>query len=180
LDRQVTQAMLAKERLRHEFLPARVRILFVGEAPPASGRFFYQQDSGLYRAVRDAFVHALPRVEEDNFLQHFQALGCYLVDLCGKPVDRLNPALRRKARADGEPRLAKMLQQFSPPVMITLVRAICPNVERSKATANWQGRHVALPYPGRWHQHRKIFLREITSVLRTEYTNDRVSKARGK
>jgi hypothetical protein len=32
----------ARERLRRHYPPARVRILFVGESPPASGRFFYQ------------------------------------------------------------------------------------------------------------------------------------------
>ena len=51
---------LSKERLRQRQRPRRVIILFVGEAPPASGRFFYQADSGLYRAIREAFVKAFP------------------------------------------------------------------------------------------------------------------------
>jgi hypothetical protein len=57
------KASIARERLRRRYRPDGVRILFVGEAPPASGRFFYQADSGLYRAVRDTFVcpRACPR-----------------------------------------------------------------------------------------------------------------------
>jgi hypothetical protein len=31
-----------REILRRSFRPARVRVLFVGESPPASGRFFSQ------------------------------------------------------------------------------------------------------------------------------------------
>ena len=89
-------------------------MLFVGEAPPASGRFFYQADSGLYRAIRDAFVDACPNIAEDNFLKSFQELGCYLVDLCGKPVDRMNSKQRRRACRDGEVRLARDPETASP------------------------------------------------------------------
>ena len=87
---------MARERLRRRYRPARVRILFVGEAPPASGRFFYQADSGLYRAVREAFVEAFPDVAAGDFLKAFQEMGCYLVDLCGKPVDRMAPRQRKR------------------------------------------------------------------------------------
>ena len=31
----------------------RVRVLFIGESRPASGRHFHARDSGLYRAVRE-------------------------------------------------------------------------------------------------------------------------------
>jgi len=57
---------LSKERLRQR--PRRVGVLFVGEAPPDSGRFFYQADSGLYRAIREAFIEAFPVLRERSFL----------------------------------------------------------------------------------------------------------------
>src|SRR5580693_7073198 len=87
----------ARELLRKRYGPARVKILFVGESPPASGRFFYQADSGLYRAVRDVFLNALPAFRAGDFLESFQAHGCYLVDLCGSPVDRLSLKKRKQA-----------------------------------------------------------------------------------
>src|SRR6202041_2824409 len=83
-------ALLARERVRRLYRPDRVRILFVGEAPPASGRFFYRGDSGLYRAVRDTFKIVDPSIHDEDFLAAFQALGCYLIDLCPDPVDRLD------------------------------------------------------------------------------------------
>lgn len=151
-------------------------MLFVGEAPPASGRFFYQADSGLYRAIRDAFVDSCPHIAEDNFLNSFRELGCYLVDLCGKPVDRMNRAQRRRASRDGEVRLAKILKQLRPKIVITVVRSIAANVRRSESRAAWSGRHIELPYPGRWIRHRTAFLATLKPILRECYSSKPPSK----
>ena len=70
-----------RERLRKRYRPERVQILFVGESPPASGRFFYQADSGLYRAVKETFLTAIAPLAKNDFLDSFRSLGCYLVDL---------------------------------------------------------------------------------------------------
>ncbi len=160
---------MARERLRRRYRPAHVRILFVGEAPPASGRFFYQADSGLYRAVREAFVEAFPDVAAGDFLKAFQEMGCYLVDLCGKPVDRMAPRQRKRICLEGEARLARRLKQLRPKIVITVVRSISSNVKRSERRAGWLGEHVELPYPGRWYRYRKVFLEDLTSVLRETY-----------
>ena len=78
-----------RESLRRAFRPAQIQLLFAGEAPPASGRFFYRGDSGLYRAMRDAFAAIDPSIAGTDFLSRFREAGCYLVDLCPEPVDRL-------------------------------------------------------------------------------------------
>ena len=156
----------AKERLRKRYRPARVRILFIGEAPPASGRFFYQGDSGLYRAIQDTFFRAFPALRKTEFLNSFRGLGCYLVDLCGRPVDRLNNQQRRKVCVAGEVRLSRAIKQLNPEVVVTLVRSIAPNVRRARALANWAGPDLELPYPGRWHHHRDVFRKELIPVLK--------------
>src|SRR5215467_7379098 len=97
---------IARERLRKQYRPDRMRILFVGESPPASGRFFYQADSGLYRAMRETFVQAFPSFNDTEFLDSFCALGCYLIDLCGEPVDDMTPDARRQVCRKAEKRLA--------------------------------------------------------------------------
>jgi len=157
-----------KERLRRSYHPAHVRILFVGESPPASGRFFYQADSGLYRAIRNTFRAALPALPEDDFLHSFQNLGCYLVDLCGKPVDDLTPGKRKQACRDGEVRLARTLKELQPEIVITVLRSISANVKRTQANANWKGLFVELPYPGRWKEHRLAFEGALKPILRKE------------
>jgi uracil-DNA glycosylase len=159
-------SVYSRERLRRSFRPRKVRILFVGESPPASGRFFYQADSGLYRAIREAFVKAFPNLREADFLKSFRKRGCYLVDLCDHPVDRVQPKARRKACRAGEPRLTKTIRTLRPRNVIVIVRAIAPNVRRSEQLANWSGRHVELPYPGRWIRHRATFTRQLIPILR--------------
>jgi hypothetical protein len=162
------EAALAKERLRRRYRPAHVHLLFVGEAPPASGRFFYQKDSGLYRAIQGAFIAARPDLVEDNFLESFRALNCYLVDLCGRPVDRLDPAQRNQARSEGEIPLSRIIKRLQPNIVITIVRAIAPNVIRALQLSNWMGVHLVLPYPGRWKQHKAAFEELLIPLLKKE------------
>jgi len=156
----------ARERLRNRYRPDRVQILFVGESPPASGRFFYQANSGLYRALRETFLIAVPPLRKTDFLNSFHFLGCYLVDLCSEPVDRMTPQDRRDAWLGGEARLARTLRDLRPQVIVTLVRSIRANVRRAQEQAGWSGPHLELPYPGRWRSHRARFRRELVPLLR--------------
>jgi len=155
----------ARERLRRRYRPADVRLLFIGESPPASGRFFYQGDSGLYRAIRDAFLAADPSITRDGFLSAFQNSGCYLIDTCLHPVDHLDPRPRRAACLAAEPSLALQIRDLRPAAIVTLLRSIRDNVRRAAAAAEWNGPIVEVPYPGRWASHRKLFLENLTPHL---------------
>jgi hypothetical protein len=161
-----------RERLRRHYRPERVRILFVGEAPPVSGRFFYRADSGLYRAVRDTFLTALPALPEDDFLSSFRALSCYLVDLCGEPVDQMDRGTRLGICRTSEVHLARTIEFLRPAAMVTLVRSIRANVERAQDRAGWSGLHLVLPYPGRWKHHRMAFQRGLVPLLREILSGD--------
>lgn len=156
----------ARERQRRRYRPSRVRILFVGESPPASGRFFYRADSGLYRAVRDTFLIAFPPLQKTDFLDSFRSLGCYLVDLCGEPVDKMTRHARRCACRAGEVRLARTIRAIRPKIIVTFVRSIRANVRRAQEQAGWSGQHLELPYPGRWYRHRMQFRRQLLPLLR--------------
>ena len=162
---RLDETLHAKEELRTKYRPAQVRFLFVGEGPPASGRFFYQADSGLYRSMRDTFLKTFPLLVCTNFLESFRDLGCYLVDLCELPVDRLKPVQRKEACRQAEPRLSQIIQQLRPQAIVTLVLSIAPNVERAQHLAKWDGMRLALPYPGRWHQHILAFEAALTPFL---------------
>lgn len=162
------KTLVAREAVRRRYRPVRVRILFVGEAPPASGRFFYQSDSGLYRAMRGAFIREFPVLENQNFLEQFQALGCYLTDLCARPVDHLDRNERMRACMRGEVRLVKTLRQHRPKIVVSIVRSIAMNVNRARKRADWVGRYLDLPYPGRWRHHQIQFEEALRPVLRAE------------
>jgi hypothetical protein len=154
-----------RETLREKFRPKRIRILFIGEAPPASGRFFYSANSGLYRAMRDAFRAADPRIDDENFLESFQASGCYLTDLYPKPIDQLDSKSRRRARVAGEEILSKKLVRLRPEKIAPVLRAIANHVANAALQANWRGEIIELPYPGRWHRHRAEFVKALKPVL---------------
>lgn len=157
------------EIMRQLYRPAHVKVLFVGESPPASGRFFYHANSGLYRAIRKAFVRAIPGLEKEDFLNYFQQLGCYLVDLCPSPVNRLDGKERIRACAQSEPQLVKAIKQLQPDIIISVVRSISKNVERATERANWAGRYLNLPYPGRWRHNQIEFEEKLVPLLRAQY-----------
>jgi len=154
-----------REALRRAYRPSRVRVLFVGESAPASGRFFYQQDSGLFRAARDAYLAAFPSVPPERFLDDFAERGCWLVDLCAKPVDDLAPPARRRACRDGEAALTAVLGELRPPAIVVLLRSIARHVDRSVAAAGWRGERLDLPYPGRWAASRRRFVDGLVPSL---------------
>jgi hypothetical protein len=167
-DTELPESDMSRERLREGFRPAKVRVLFVGESPPASGRFFYARDSGLYRAMREAFHVADASVNDDNFLAVFRTSGCYLVDLCADPVDRLGAWERRAACSAGEVRLTATIAELRPAVIGILLKSIASNVGNSIALAGWRGEVIQLPYPGRWVHHRKAFVEMLGPVIAGE------------
>lgn len=85
------------EELRRRYRPHPIKILFVGESPPARGTFFYKGDSGLARYTKLSFqqVYSLPDLAMADFLHGFKAAGCYLDDLCLEPVNRMKASDRR-------------------------------------------------------------------------------------
>lgn len=156
----------ANERLRLSYRPREVRVLFVGESAPASGKFFYAGNSGLYRAVKQVFLNAIPAFSDKDFLEAFRELGCCLVDLCGKPVDRLETRERKLACLAGEDGLSRTIKKLQPEIIVTLARSIAANVRCAKKLARWQGEILELPYPGRWKSHREVFAEGLTPVLK--------------
>jgi hypothetical protein len=154
-----------RESLRRTFRPADIRLLFIGEAPPVSGRFFYQRDSGLYRAMRDAFRIVDASIDDENFLEAFHEAGCYLVDLCPEPVDHLDSKARRAACSTSEALLAGIVAQLQPAMIGTVVRSIEDNVARSAARSGWHGPFLHLPYPGRWSRHRDRFVEALVPAI---------------
>ena len=87
--------------IRESFRRKRIRVLFVGESPPASGDFFYVR-SRMTSHMRRAFEVALDREFETlaSFLGFFRDFGCYLDDMTESPVDHMNRAQREQVLRD--------------------------------------------------------------------------------
>jgi hypothetical protein len=76
--------------------PDRIKVLFVGESPPANGRYFYCGGNLLLHHMK----HSLGEDQstDADFLVNFMKRGWYLDDLVQTPVkDRSE--LKRKCRA---------------------------------------------------------------------------------
>src|SRR6516225_11447130 len=81
--------MTSFEEIRASYRPERITTLFVGESAPYGGTFFYNQDSGLFREIRKAFLGGA------LFLETFRQSRFYLDDLVLEPVNHLENANRR-------------------------------------------------------------------------------------
>jgi hypothetical protein len=138
------------ERLRREYRPEVVRVLFVGESPPVGGTFFYKGDSNLARHTREAFTVAFNMAcdNAESFLRFFKDMGCYLDDLCLVPVNRLDDEERDSTRIAGIEDLAQRIRSLSPHAVVAVMRGIAPHVGKATRLAGLEGIPFhSLPFP---------------------------------
>jgi hypothetical protein len=158
--------MTADERLRRRYRPDDVRVLFVGESPPAGGTFFYRANSKLYAATREAFEAAIPALrQKDDFLAAFQRLGCYLDDLCPQAVNDLaiRDPTRLAERERGVAPLARRMTALDPAVVCVVMKGIVPEVTAAVERAGVDVQIEALPFPAR---HRGQYVAGLTRLVR--------------
>ena len=160
------------ERLRQSYRPERVgvltKVLMVGESRPYSGEFFYCTDSNLFFKTRDAFKLTYGETVRDgtDFLRQFQGNGFYLVDLCGRPVNRgMTDDERETERGNGERRLRRELGRLSPNTdVVVVMKAIMENVKRAARNRPDLVLRPPLPFPRPEHASR--YVREMAEFLR--------------
>lgn len=106
----------AYEKLRDQYKPDNVDVLFVGESRPQGGTFFYQGNSALYRETKKAFDEFL---NEDVFtLNKFQNWKCWLYDICEDPVNGLADHDRNAEIQLNIPRLIDIIETLNPRAII--------------------------------------------------------------
>ncbi len=153
------------ETLRERYRPAPVRVLLVGESPPAGGTFFYAANSRLFEYTRAAFRRAFDRCPcgDETFLRWFQAEGFYLDDLCLTPVNNLDRANRRQGWRAGIPRLASRITELKPEYVICVMEGIRPSVEAALRMSGVTAELHSLPFPAFGNQ--KKYVEGLTSIL---------------
>lgn len=117
-------------KIRKKWRPKKVKVLFVGESPPAE-RFFYECDSKLYKAIKKAFEKARGKEfdSDEEFLQFFKSKGCYLEDLCDRRgLHRFERKIRREIRKRCEPLLARRIEKLKPNKIVVVMKSIKDNV----------------------------------------------------
>ena len=147
------------EAVRARFKPEPIRVLFVGESPPAGGTFFYNANSNLYRYTEEAFAAAFGRQfgSGEEFLKFFAGLGCYLDDLCTVPVNHLDKGERELQRTAGIASLSARLRATSPQAVVVVMKAIEPHVQQAAdQTGLGQIPVFALPFPALGNQRKYV------------------------
>src|SRR5208283_5674029 len=113
------------EEIRDIYRPDKIKILFVGESPPASGKFFYK-GGAMTAFTLHAFVRAydcsFPNQKE--FLAAFKSFGCFLDDLSHSPVNCLKGKAREQVLQDNIDLLADRIRKAEPEVVIAVFRKI--------------------------------------------------------
>jgi hypothetical protein len=141
-------ASRARERRRRSYRPDELRVLFVGESPPAGPTFFYDADSILHHATRDAFIAAYPRLARVEFLPAFQRMDCYLEDLSHTPINDLPRRVRREAQRAAVPQLGKRVAGTRPRSVVVVVTGIRDDVARALTTAGLDVVPEEVVHPG--------------------------------
>jgi hypothetical protein len=157
----------ALEELRRSYRPDEIRVLFVGESPPAGGTFFYKGDSNLARYTEEAFSRVFDRTFErsEDFLQAFQSLGCYLDDLCLIPINKLTRAERKWHRSKSIPSLAARIRTDSPDAIVVVMQGIRRCVQQAAGRAGLDpGPVYSVPFPAMGHQQQ--YVAQLEDVLR--------------
>lgn len=170
-----TEAHPGVGELQVQFRPDHVDVLFVGESSASRATHFYRADTSLFRAMREAFAHALgPSIPDGpRFLREFQDRGCWLVDLVDRPVAQLPGHERRGAVDTGVAGLGSMIRDLRPARVVAVKSTIVAAVRRSVVLADSGAEVLALPFPVR--QWRAVFIRDLAEALRRW----RVEDARG-
>ncbi len=156
------------ERIRKLFKPDKIKLLLVGESPPASGQFFYVQ-SLMTKYTSRAFekVFRISFNDTMSFLIFFQNQECYLEDLTTTPVNKMPKVEREKLLEQGIIRLSKKLIDFDPEAIVIVLKKIERYVKNAIGIAGLRCPVYSLPFPGNGHQNK--FIKELSSVLENHY-----------
>jgi len=147
------------ELKRKNFKPYKVRVLFIGESPPANGTFFYCGNSNLARYTKEGFEIVFGDLGDmSEFLRFFQKKGCYLVDLCSKPINRLGKSERNKQRNRGVENLSSIIEELKPERIVVVMKGIKRQVKRALGAKalKFDIEKYSLPFPAFGHQKRYL------------------------
>ena len=152
-------------RARRKYRPRKVHFLLIAESPPSSGGFFYFETTigkdHLFRETMKALKfwpegEPMRRgVDKRLMLRRFQTLGCYLLDTCTSPVDKLQPTERRKRVLSQTPRLVNDVIEANPYHILIVKSSIFNPVRVALRESGLMGRVLnsgPVPFPSHGNQ----------------------------
>ena len=128
------------QQARKRYIPAKPRVIFVTEAPPAfeRNRYFYfenvrKRDSLFLELMKVLFPEEIAtfahvkhiRAAKDYFLGRFQEEGYFLTNACNEPLPGKTDTTRAKIYQEHLPSLIREILQIARPhVPVVLISAV--------------------------------------------------------
>ena len=161
--------MMDREAIRQSFRPDKVRLLFVGEAPPIIGAHFYGGGHiSKHMATVFASVFSRSFSSSDEFLAFFKREGCYFVDLSHEPISHMPDKIRRRCVVACVIPLALRIRQCNPEHVIGVTKGIEHQVRKAAQMAEIDSSRVfCVPVP--LYGKRTLFMKDLTALLMTIY-----------
>ena len=158
---------------RNKYKPENVRVIFVLESPPKSGKYFYNNEGDVSEPLFKAMIKLInfePKDKESG-LQEFKKHGLIIVDAVYSPINypENKPKWRDEKILEWYPMLVKDLKHLmgEKNISLLLVRAnVCRLLEEKlkKDGFNVLNNGVVIPFPSTGQQNK--FAEKITEVLK--------------
>jgi hypothetical protein len=159
--------------LRNKYVPKKLKVIFVLESPPASGKYFYDKNGSVSEPLFSAMMKLLNFNPQDKRegLKYFAESGHFLVDATYEPVNKLKGKIRENIILRNYQNLVADLRKFGGPkqINVILVKAnICRLIESRLLSDgfNVQNHGVIVPFPSTGQQNK--FLIAVQKVIGTK------------
>ncbi len=159
--------------LRNKYLPKCLKFVFILESPPASGKYFYDDQGSISEPLFSAMMKLLnfkPRNKRDG-LDYFANTGHFLVDATYESVNKFSDTDRDKKILENYENLIADLENLSNPTQIEfiLVKAnVCRLLESRLSDKGFKVRNkgIVIPFPSTGQQ--SNFSKEIKKIYETQ------------
>jgi hypothetical protein len=145
--------------LRNEHLPTNLKIVFILESPPASGKYFYDEQGSVNEPLFSAMMKLLNYKLQNkrDGLCYFANTGHFLVDATYEPVNEFSDTVRdRKILANFESLVSDLENlNYSTQTEFILVKAnICRLLETRLKDKGFKIRNngIVVPFPSTGQQ----------------------------
>jgi hypothetical protein len=163
------------KKFRKKYRPKKIKVLFIAESPPVSGKYFYFENQAGYKAsLFGNMMKALYAKEYEDklssrnkkyFLSKFQKDRFFLIDTYETPINNKSNAERREIIRKNLPRLLKeikVLTKYGTKIILIKKTTVC-EILREPLKDKVIGE---LPFPGSGNQNK--FIKELKTKIGEE------------
>lgn len=158
-------------KFRNKYLPETMKLIFILESPPASGKYFYDKTGKKTEPLFKELMKALDYepIDKEDGLNFFKGKGYLLVDSTYKPVNNLKGKERANIILSDFSELLADLEGINPakktPIVLVKVN-ICKLLEGRLLSKGFivLNKGKVVPFPSTGQQ--KRFQAEICNILK--------------